>query len=107
MTTVPLADLERLNRLYTAGFRDAFLDSALHKIVERQAVRDAADLQRVTRHLREFEAQYGLSSDEFFQKYQAGQLADTVDFTEWSAYCKMHRRILQRQHILQSDVAHE
>jgi hypothetical protein len=107
MTITPLPDLERLNRLYTAGFRDAFLDSALHKIVERQAARDEADLQRVTRHLREFEVQYGLTSDEFFQKYQAGQLADTVDFTEWSAYCKMHRRILQRQRILQSDVAHE
>ena len=55
MTTVPLPDLERLNCLYTAGFRDAFLDSALHKIVECQAARDEADLQRVTQHLRELE----------------------------------------------------
>ena len=107
MTAMPLPDLERLNRLYTAGFRDAFLDSALHKIVERQAARDDADLQRVIQHLRELEAQYGLSSDEFFQKYQAGQLADTADFTEWSAYCKLHQRIAQRRHILQSDIAHE
>ncbi len=107
MTTVPLPDLERLNRLYTTGFRDAFLDSALHKIVERQAARDEADLQRVTQHLRELEAQYGLTSDEFFKQYQAGQLADTVDFTEWSAYYKMRQRIVQRQHILQADSPHE
>jgi hypothetical protein len=107
MTTMLLPDLERLNWLYAAGFRDAFLDSALRKIVERQAARDEADLQRVTQHLRELEAQYGLSSDEFFQQYQAGQMADAADFTEWSAYYKMRQRITQRQHILQSDVAHE
>ena len=107
MTTVSLPDIERLNRLCTTGFRDAFLDSALHKIVGCPTARDEADLQRVTQHLRELEAQYGLTSDEFFKQYQAGQLADTVDFTELSAYYKMRRRIMQRQHILQADLSHE
>jgi hypothetical protein len=107
MAATPLPDLERLNRLYTAGFRDPFLDSALHKIVQHQTTRDEADLRRITQHLQEFEAQYSLTSDEFFRQYQAGQLADTLDFTEWSAYCQMRQRILQRQQILQSDDTHE
>ncbi len=29
-------DLDRLKQLYMAGFHNAFLDSALHKIIDRQ-----------------------------------------------------------------------
>lgn len=98
-------DLERLNRLYTAGFHDAFLDTALHKIIERQKARDAADLQQIAQHLSEFEQQYGLASDEFWQQYRAGQLADSADFMEWNAYCKMRQRVLNRAQVLQTDSA--
>jgi hypothetical protein len=105
-TPVVSYDLERLQRSYRAGFHDPFLDTALHKIVDYQMTRDEADLQRVEEALAEFEQRYGLSSDEFWGRFQAGQMADTADFMEWNVLCKMRQRIATRRQILRHD-AHE
>jgi len=102
-----LHDLERLRQLYVAGFHDAFLDNALRRIIERQIDRDEADLQRVNAALAEFENRYGLTSDEFWRRFQAGQMADTADFMEWNVFCKMRQRILSRLRILRGNGSHE
>ncbi|MCS7221703.1 MAG: hypothetical protein RML36_06240 [Anaerolineae bacterium] len=102
-----LDDLERLKQLYTMGFHDAFLENALRKMIERQIARDEADLQRINEVLVQFEQRFGLTSDEFWQKFQAGQLADTADFIEWNAFCKMRQRLLSRLHILRDNGDHE
>ena len=107
MAAVALSELNRINQLYKAGYHDAFLDNALRKIVERQIARDADDLQKIERRLSEFERQFGLTSDEFWKRYTAGQMGDTADYMEWNAYCKMHQRISSRSKILRADPAHE
>jgi hypothetical protein len=99
-TTIAFNNLERLQQLYTAGFQDTFLDNALRKVIERQLERDETDLQRVNAALAEFERQYGLRADEFWQKYQNGQLTDSADFMEWNAFCKMRQRLTTRLKIL-------
>jgi hypothetical protein len=101
--TTPLQDLRRLERFYNAGFQNRFLDAALRKIVSHQIERDEADLARVEAVLGEFEQRYGLSSTEFWQRYQAGQMPDEADFMEWNAFCKMRQRLVERLHILRGD----
>jgi len=93
-------DLDRLTALYTAGFRDSFLDNALHKIVDRQITRDDSDLAKVSKVLTEFERRYQMTSEDFARRYMAGEVADTADFMEWNAFCKMRQRILARLDIL-------
>lgn len=105
--SVALHNLERLKQLYAAGFHDVFLDSALRKIIDHQVARDEADLRRVNEVLARFEHRYGLTSDEFWRRFQAGQMSDTVDFMEWNVFCKMRQRITSRLHILRGDGAHE
>ena len=100
---VALYNLERLKQLYVAGFQDTFLDNALRKIIDHQIARDEADLQRVNEELSQFEQQHGLASDEFWERFQAGEMADTVDFMEWNAFCKMRQRIMTRLQILQDE----
>jgi hypothetical protein len=101
MVTAAISDdVERLKQLYTAGFHDAFLDSALRKIIDRQTARDEADLQQVNKVLAQFERQYALTSDEFWQRFQAGQMDDSANFIEWNAFCKMRQRITARLRIL-------
>jgi hypothetical protein len=95
-----IGSLDRLQRLYTSGYGDRFLDNALRKIVDRQIARDEADLARLNEELRSFEACFGMASDQFWQQYQRGQLNDTEDFTEWNIFCKMRQRILTRLAIL-------
>ncbi len=104
---VSLPELRQLEQLYSAGFQDAFLDSALRKILNRQTVRDEADLSRVNAMLAEFEQKYGMGSDQFWQQYQAGEMADTADFVEWNVFCKMKERLLNRLHILKGKTIKE
>ena len=107
MTPLALSNnFERLERLYATGFQDTFLDSALGKIIERQIARDEADLKQVNEALAQFEHQYSLSSVEFWQRFQAGQIADTADFMEWNVFCKMQQRLTTRLRVLQVDTSH-
>ena len=100
---VALYNLERLKQLYVAGFQDTFLDNALRKIIDHQIARDEADLQRIDKELSQFEQQHNLTSDEFWERFQAGKVADTADFMEWNAFCKMRQRIITRLQILQGE----
>ncbi len=102
-----LHDLRRLEQLYRQGFQDPFLDNALHKIIAHQIARDEADLQRINAALATFESTYGLTSDDFFRQFQAGQMADSADFMEWNVFCKMRQRILARLKLLRGDDGHE
>lgn len=95
-----IGSLNRLQRLYTSGYGDRFLDNALRKILDRQIARDEADLARINEELRSFEARFGMASDQFWQRYQRGELNDTEDFTEWNIFYKMRQRILTRLEIL-------
>lgn len=105
--TITFQDLDRLEKLYTAGFHDTFLDNALRKIVAHQIARDEADLQRANDALNELERQYGLTTDAFYQRFQSGQMPDTADMMEWNAFHKMRQRITARLQILRGVGAHE
>ena len=95
--------LDNLRQLYVSGFQNPFLDSALQKIIERQVARDASDLQNVDSSLTEFERRYGLSSEEFRTRFQAGGMNDTADYMEWNVLCKTRQRIVARLHILRGE----
>ncbi len=39
--------------------------------------------------LKTFEHQYNMSSDNFYQRFRAGELGDGMDFFEWSVFYEM------------------
>ena len=45
----------------------------------------------VGQHLRAYEGQYQMPSDEFYRRFQAGELGDSADFFEWNTYYEMVR----------------
>jgi hypothetical protein len=98
---------DRLQRLYHNGFEDQFLEAALSKILEHQRVRDEEALTRVNRELALFEQEHGLTSDEFWQRFQTGQMPDTADFMEWNVFCKMKQRLIGRLTILRNGQQYE
>jgi len=65
---------------------------------------DQAELQRVNGVLEHFQAQYRLTSDAFWQRFQVGQMEDTADFMEWNVFCKMRQRIQTRLRVSSNDV---
>ncbi len=59
--------------------------------VFEQQVRDALarsnpvdDLLELYRELQKYEQKYAISSEEFFQRFQQGELGDDLDFIDWA-----------------------
>ncbi|NOZ05307.1 MAG: hypothetical protein GXP41_02990 [Chloroflexi bacterium] len=96
----PLEALRSLERLYRRGFHDPVMDTALLRITSSQAARDKAALRDLERDLRELEQQYQMSSDEFFRRWQCGEMADTADFMDWNALYQMAREVRERFDLL-------
>jgi hypothetical protein len=38
----------------------------------------------VTKRLSCYEGRYGMASEEFYDKYEKGQMEDSIDFVEWA-----------------------
>jgi hypothetical protein len=98
--STPLETLRNLEQLYKRGFRDEVTDAALLKIASSQAARDEAVLRDLERDLSELEQQYQMTSEEFFQGWTAGQMADTADFMDWNALYQMAQEVRERLELL-------
>jgi hypothetical protein len=59
----------------------------LESKVEQTAISpQVADLER---RLKIFEEKYHLLSEHFYQRFQSGELDDSIDFFEWHTYYEM------------------
>ena len=58
-------------------------------IDEPSASTMAQRLGQLESDLAEFEEQYGLSSAEFYHRFQAGQTDDRTDYVEWASLVQM------------------
>jgi hypothetical protein len=99
--------VDRIKQLYVAGLQDDFLDRALRKIIQQQIAQDAEEMQKVNKLLTEFEQRYGMTSEEFWNRFQAGEMSDTADFMEWNVFCKIRGSIQIRLNILKGNTPHD
>ena len=44
-----------------------------------------------------------MSSEDFFQRWQAGEMADTADFMDWNALYQMAREVRERLELLRGE----
>jgi len=51
--------------------------------------------------LKAFEQHYQMQSEDFYRRFQQGQLDDSADFFEWSAIYAVHQSVVER--LLQED----
>lgn len=101
----PLETLRNLEQLYKRGFRDNITDAALLKVVSSQVARDEAVLRDLERDLSELEQQYGMSSQEFHQRWAAGQRDDMADFMDWNAPYQMAHEVRERLELLRGQAS--
>jgi hypothetical protein len=93
VATATLGRLRVLERLYAQGYTDEVVDLTVRKLVEHQVQKDEAQLAALREDLAHFEQRYGMTSADFFARYQAGQMGDDADVFEWNALYKMHTRL--------------
>lgn len=58
-------------------------------------------LQRTLQRLRAFETQYSLTSAEFEQRFNAGEVPESLDFIEWAGEIKTYHLLDTRRQALQ------
>jgi hypothetical protein len=88
-----LGRLRVLERLYAQGYTDEVVDLTVRKLLEHQVQKDEAQLADLSADLARFEQRYGMTSADFFTRYQAGQMGDDADVFEWNSLYKMHTRL--------------
>ncbi len=92
--------LQALEQLYTQGYQDSVVDLTLRKLLERQVQKDKAQLANLQSELLHFERRYGIASNEFYARYQAGQAGDDLDAFEWNVTYKMYTRLEKAVEVL-------
>ena len=67
-----------------------------------KALREAAktttpidDLIELTRELVQMEIKYKMSSDEFYKKFQKGEMGDSMEIMEWATSFEMQKSLKQ------------
>lgn len=60
------------------------VENTLAKVVSFQLSKYRNSIDQINRELEKFETAYKMSSEQFYQKFEAGQLGDDEDFFEWS-----------------------
>lgn len=58
-------------------------------------------LERTRQHLRKFEEQYDLTSEEFERRFNAVELAESLDFIEWAGEIKTYQLLEAQRQALQ------
>ena len=87
--------------LSTLEYRYQWMDGSRVHLKKRwhNALRELAEIDV---RLRLFERQYGMTSEEFYERFQEGELGDNADFFEWSACYDMARSVHERLQNLQT-----
>lgn len=92
--------LQLLAQLYQLGPVNEVTHRTLDKMLSYEATLCEEQLALLEADLKLFETRYKLSSMEFFQRYQSGQIADDMDYVEWASLFQMVERLRQRKSIL-------
>lgn len=99
-----LRRLHTLERLYEQGYQNVVVDLTMRKLLEHQVREDGEQLDELRAELAGFEAQFGISSAEFFTRYQAGEMGDSADVFEWQALYQMADRLATEVELLSREI---
>lgn len=97
--------LHTLAELYKQGQVSDLMDRTLEKLLHHEAEQSQALLSQLKADLAEFEQTYHLSSTEFYQQFQAGQLGDDLDYVEWASLVQMADNLEKRLHLLSREAS--
>jgi len=100
-----LKTLEHLQTLYRHGYRSEVVDRALEKIVTLAREETRQTLAELEARLRAFEERYQMESEEFYERFRAGELGDNMEVVEWSVFYEMWKATQERLNLLTSEAS--
>jgi hypothetical protein len=88
--------LQHLEALYRQGYRSDVIDRSLEKIIALERATAHRELAETQERLRAFETRYQMPSEDFYQRFRAGELGDAMDMVEWSIFYEMWESVRAR-----------
>ncbi|MCX6046179.1 MAG: hypothetical protein NT075_13795 [Chloroflexi bacterium] len=79
---------------------DPVLDMTLEKLIRRELNRLLTLKSRLVEQVSGFENKYSLTSEQFYLRYEQGEMGDDIDFIEWSATLEMIATLEQQADLL-------
>lgn len=92
--------LGKLAKLYESGQVSATTARAVDKLLAYESSQARVQLVETKKDLAAFEAKYGLTTEAFFKRYQAGKTDDRMDYVEWAALAQMAENLRKRLKVL-------
>lgn len=103
-TSLPVAEqLARLVRLEQAGQASPLVARTVDKLLAHEIAESRIQLTQLQSDLAELEAQYAMSSVDFYKRYRSGQTDDRMDFVEWAALVQMTENLQKRLALLMGE----
>lgn len=95
------ASIQNIEKIFEKGLQDDYLSRSIGKIIEYEKEKTSKDIEGLRKDIERFEGEYNMSSDEFFERFEKGELGDNEDYFEWSALFQMNRRSVERLNMLE------
>lgn len=95
--------MTKLETLQAAYADSSELELIFDKLIGGKLSEQRLTLARYDRDLAQFEQQHGMSSHEFYRRFESGDLGDDMDYFEWSGLWELRQRLAsQIQHLERS-----
>jgi len=91
-----MSALDKLQLLRDVYSEEAELDQILGKILDVALSKCRLRLERYEHELQTFETRYGMDSDTFYHRFEAGELGDSMDFFEWAGLYELYQDVMAK-----------
>jgi tetrahydromethanopterin S-methyltransferase subunit G len=77
-------------------FEKKYIESTINKMLKVELGMVKRELKQVKNSLTDFEKRHKMSSDEFYDKFNAGKLGDDREYIKWYAYKNTFNKLMER-----------
>jgi len=77
-------------------FEKKYIESTINKMLKVELGMVKRELKQVKNSLADFEKRHKMSSDEFYEKFNAGKLGDDREYIKWYAYKDTFNKLMGR-----------
>jgi len=101
-TSTTKETIQNIGKIFEKGLQNEYLSRSIGKIIEYEKEETIKEVNMFKKELSGFESTYQMASEDFFDKFEKGELGDKEDYFEWSAIYQMYARSVDRLNILES-----
>ncbi|MEI7638751.1 MAG: hypothetical protein WCJ37_15680 [Syntrophus sp. (in: bacteria)] len=94
------ATIKNIGEIFEKGLQNEYLSRSIGKIIEYEKEKTIKEVNVLKEELSSFESTYQMSSEDFFERFEKGELGDKEAYFEWSAMYQMYERSIDRLNIL-------